>query len=92
MLFAFVLFLVLIAVPNQSLAEKYAELIVTQDAEGSFPQIPLKNVKVDAQIVDFLAKVVVTQTYENDQKVPLECIYRFPLEEKSGNCHPIHSS
>jgi len=31
-----------------------------------------------------LAKVQITQVYKNEELYPLECIYKFPMDEKSA--------
>lgn len=50
--------------------------------EGS--QVPLKSVKVSSTIVDFLSQVELSQTYSNDLDVPIEAVYKFPLDEKAA--------
>jgi len=47
-------------------------------AGGGTEQMPLKSTAVDAQIVGVIADVVVTQTYENTGRVPIEAEYVFP--------------
>jgi len=41
--------------------------------------MPLKNTKVDAEVTGIGARVVVTQTFQNTSKTPIEAVYTFPL-------------
>ncbi len=45
---------------------------------------PLKHTNVDASIVGFLARVTVTQAFENPYETPIEAVYTFPLSEKGA--------
>jgi Ca-activated chloride channel family protein len=48
--------------------------------------IPLVGVVVEAQIRDYGARVVISQRYRNDEDVPVEAVYRFPLDEAAAVC------
>lgn len=48
------------------------------DGRAAF-SMPLKNTKVDAEVTGIGARVVVTQTFQNTSKTPLEAVYTFPL-------------
>lgn len=45
---------------------------------------PLKNTSVKADISGFLARVTVTQEFENNFTEPIEAIYLFPLSQNSA--------
>lgn len=48
--------------------------------------VPLKDVRVDAKIVDVVAKMTVQQTYYNQEPNPIEVVYVFPLDAKAAVC------
>lgn len=50
------------------------------------PYVPLKDVRVDAKIVDVVAKMTVQQTFYNEEPNPIEAIYIFPLDTKAAVC------
>jgi Ca-activated chloride channel family protein len=50
---------------------------VLRTAEGA--PVPLQTVAVRAALRDLLAEVEVVQTYRNDEAVPIEAVYSFPL-------------
>jgi Ca-activated chloride channel family protein len=45
---------------------------------------PLKNTAVKADISGFLARVTVTQEFENSFTEPVEAVYTFPLSHNSA--------
>jgi Ca-activated chloride channel family protein len=45
---------------------------------------PLKHTDVHASISGFVARVVVTQTFENSLPDPIEAVYTFPLSERAA--------
>ncbi|XP_012497125.1 PREDICTED: poly [ADP-ribose] polymerase 4 [Propithecus coquereli] len=55
-----------------------------QDRSGNL--VPLKDVCIKGRIIDFVAQVVVFQTYRNQSPVPIEAKYIFPLDEKAAVC------
>jgi hypothetical protein len=55
-------------------------------ARQSGESIPLEHVRVDANVVDFCARVTVHQRYKNREDVPLEVVYVFPLDEGAAVC------
>ena len=48
--------------------------------------VPLQGVRVEATIRDYAARVVLSQRYRNDEALPIEAVYRFPLEEGVAVC------
>lgn len=46
--------------------------------------VPLKSVVVKASVVDFITRVKISQVYSNDAGVPIEAIYKFPLDDKAA--------
>ncbi|XP_036049483.1 von Willebrand factor A domain-containing protein 5A-like [Onychomys torridus] len=46
--------------------------------------VPLKSISVNLSINDFVAGVSTTLNYENKEKVPLEAIFVFPMDEDSA--------
>src|SRR6185369_1824292 len=53
--------------------------------EGTeFGVCPLKNTNVKADISGFLARVTVTQKFENSFSEPIEAVYTFPLPQNSA--------
>lgn len=51
---------------------------------GSLGECPLKNTSVKADISGFLARVTVTQEFENSFSEPIEAVYTFPLSQNSA--------
>lgn len=54
------------------------------DDEGQLLTFPLKHTKVSAEISGFIAKVMVTQIFENPYDKPIEAIYVFPLPQDAA--------
>ncbi|XP_026564599.1 poly [ADP-ribose] polymerase 4 isoform X2 [Pseudonaja textilis] len=48
--------------------------------------IPLKDIQIKGRIIDFVAEVVVFQTYENETESPIEAKYVFPLDDTAAVC------
>ncbi|CAF2865979.1 unnamed protein product [Rotaria sp. Silwood2] len=46
--------------------------------------VPLKQVRVDTKIHSFAADVTITQVFQNDESVPVEAVYCFPVEENAA--------
>ncbi|XP_052047314.1 protein mono-ADP-ribosyltransferase PARP4 isoform X2 [Apodemus sylvaticus] len=55
-----------------------------QDASAN--SIPLDSVHIKGRIIDFVAQVIVFQTYTNQSLVPIEAKYIFPLDDKAAVC------
>ena len=53
---------------------------------GSGSAVPLTGVTVAAGISNLCARVTVTQRYVNNESVPIEAVYVFPLDEASAVC------
>jgi len=54
--------------------------VTTMIAPSSNKEIPLKTSHLSANVKDSVASMTYTQTYVNNEKVPLECIYKFPID------------
>ncbi|KAJ1077193.1 hypothetical protein K5549_005363 [Capra hircus] len=54
--------------------------------DGSGNSVPLEDVHIKGKIIDFVAQVVVFQTYTNQSSVPIEAKYVFPLDDKAAVC------
>jgi Ca-activated chloride channel homolog len=52
--------------------------------DGKKLDLPLKHTAVKAEITGYVARVEVTQTYQNPFAYPIEAIYVFPLPENSA--------
>ncbi|XP_070605865.1 protein mono-ADP-ribosyltransferase PARP4 isoform X1 [Erythrolamprus reginae] len=48
--------------------------------------IPLKDIEIKGRIIDFVAEVVLFQTYENESESPIEAKYVFPLDDTAAVC------
>ena len=46
--------------------------------------VPLKNVKLDLKVVDFVGQVTITQEYVNRESNPIEVKYSYPVEESAA--------
>lgn len=55
-----------------------------QDASAN--SVPLESVHIRGKIIDFVAQVIVFQTYTNQSPVPIEAKYIFPLDDKAAVC------
>jgi len=54
------------------------------DDDGKELTFPLKHTRVNAEISGFIAKVMVTQIFENPYDKPIEAIYVFPLPQDAA--------
>ncbi|CAC5400316.1 PARP2_3_4 [Mytilus coruscus] len=48
--------------------------------------VPLKSVHIRAHLLDLVAKVVILQEYKNENNVPIEAKYVFPLDDTAAVC------
>ncbi|KAM4860185.1 protein mono-ADP-ribosyltransferase PARP4 [Thomomys bottae] len=48
--------------------------------------VPLEEVHIKGRLIDFVAQVIVFQTYTNQSHVPIEAKYIFPLDDKAAVC------
>ncbi|XP_074072354.1 protein mono-ADP-ribosyltransferase PARP4 isoform X2 [Macrotis lagotis] len=55
-----------------------------QDLSGF--QIPLEEIHIKGRIIDFIAQIIVFQTYTNISHMPIETKYVFPLDDKAAVC------
>ncbi|XP_069859243.1 protein mono-ADP-ribosyltransferase PARP4 [Dipodomys merriami] len=55
-----------------------------QDIAG-YP-VPLEEVHIKGRVIDFVAQVIVFQTYTNQSQMPIEAKYIFPLDDKAAVC------
>ncbi|CAF1159627.1 unnamed protein product [Adineta steineri] len=53
-------------------------------AQEQSQYVPLKRVSVDSTIRAFAADVTITQIFRNDETVPIEAVYCFPIEEQAA--------
>jgi Ca-activated chloride channel family protein len=59
--------------------------LITLDDEGKPAGLcPLKHTEVKASITGFLARVIVTQEFENPYQDKIEAVYTFPLPQNSA--------
>jgi hypothetical protein len=56
--------------------------LVAKDGQA----VPLLGVRVEAEIKDYGARVVLIQRYRNDESQPIEAAYKFPLDEAAAVC------
>ncbi|EXX51742.1 uncharacterized protein OCT59_014089 [Rhizophagus irregularis] len=54
--------------------------------ENKETPIPLQNVVIEANIVDMITEVTISQTYKNVEKDPIEARYKFPIHEAAAVC------
>ncbi|PKY14724.1 hypothetical protein GLOIN_2v1506023 [Rhizophagus irregularis DAOM 181602=DAOM 197198] len=54
--------------------------------EQEIKPIPLQNVTVEANIVDMIAEVTISQAYKNIEKDTIEALYKFPIYEAAAIC------
>jgi len=48
--------------------------------------VPLVGVSARAEIRDYACRVVLTQRFRNDERQPIEAVYKFPLDEGAAVC------
>lgn len=51
-----------------------------------FVDIPLTGVLVEAEVLDFITEVKISQSYRNTENVPIEATYNFPVDEAAVVC------
>lgn len=54
--------------------------------DKSANSVPLDSVHIKGRIIDFVAQIVVFQTYTNQSHMPIEAKYVFPLDDKAAVC------
>ena len=59
-------------------------LVAFTQSGKSIGSCPLKTTDVKAEISGFIARVKVTQEFENNFNLPIEAVYKFPLSENSA--------
>ncbi|XP_068251603.1 protein mono-ADP-ribosyltransferase PARP4 [Nyctibius grandis] len=70
------------ALPNTNLSNPVKTGL--QDRLGN--PVPLEGVYIKARTIDFVAQVVMFQTYTNQSSKPIEAKYVFPLDDKAAVC------
>uniref|UniRef100_A0A5F8GNA0 Poly [ADP-ribose] polymerase n=1 Tax=Monodelphis domestica TaxID=13616 RepID=A0A5F8GNA0_MONDO len=55
-----------------------------QDVSGI--PIPLEEIHIKGRIMDFVAQIIVFQTYTNKSHLPIETKFVFPLDDKAAVC------
>jgi Ca-activated chloride channel family protein len=63
------------------MSEKQHSCLIANNA-----QIPLEGVRIEARVSGLCSEVTVTQRYMNTEKVDVEAVYVFPLEEGAAVC------
>ncbi|MBF0121356.1 MAG: VWA domain-containing protein [Desulfobacterales bacterium] len=48
--------------------------------------IPLRSIDIEVDVIDSASKTIVLQKYMNNENIPIEAVYSFPLEESSSIC------
>ena len=48
--------------------------------------VPLEGVSVDAHVVDFCVRTVLSQQFHNREPFPIEAVYVFPIDERAAVC------
>ncbi|MFN8178296.1 MAG: VIT domain-containing protein [bacterium] len=56
------------------------------EVSGQLVDFPLKHTKVDADVSGPVARVLVTQTFQNPYDAPIEAVYVFPLPHDAAVC------
>ena len=46
--------------------------------------VPIRNVRLDVKVVDFVSEVIITQEYVNRESNPIEVLYSYPVEESAA--------
>ncbi|XP_075805124.1 protein mono-ADP-ribosyltransferase PARP4 isoform X3 [Microtus pennsylvanicus] len=54
--------------------------------DKSANSVPLDSVHIRGRIIDFVAQIIIFQTYTNQSHVPIEAKYIFPLDDKAAVC------
>jgi Ca-activated chloride channel family protein len=49
-------------------------------------RVPLVGVSARAEIRDYACRVVLSQRFRNDEDMPIEAVYKFPLDEGAAVC------
>ena len=49
-------------------------------------RIPLRGVTIDIRATGVASRVTVAQRYQNEERVPVEAVYSFPLEDTAAVC------
>ncbi|ELR24909.1 von Willebrand factor type A domain containing protein [Acanthamoeba castellanii str. Neff] len=63
-----------------------AQALQYREEEEPHTNIPLVGVKASATITDVACEVTLVQRYRNDEEVPLEVGYTFPLDSRAAVC------
>jgi hypothetical protein len=56
--------------------------VLAQQQQAEY--VPLKRVIIDSRIHAFAADVTITQVFRNDEAMPIEAVYCFPIEEQAA--------
>ena len=72
-------------IPNQSIAMsshiEVCGLIIIREGDLEPIPVPLTGVSVKARIIGSVAEVSIEQFYVNRENIPIEAVYKFPLDE-----------
>ena len=61
-------------------------LVIEKEGGIESVPVPLTGVSVNVRIVDLIAEVEIEQRYVNRETIPIEAVYKFPLDEGAGVC------
>ena len=65
-------------------------IIENRDREPT--PVPLTGVSVKANVIDLVAEVTIEQRYVNNEKQPIEAVYKFPIDEGTKETLISHTS
>ena len=66
----------------QNFEENCCGLICQIDKSSIIP-VPLKNVRLNIKVVDFVTQVEIYQEYVNSESNSIEVLYSYPVEESA---------
>ena len=70
--------------PVESQDKTLSPYFFIKSEDPAVDQLPLKSTSADVKVAGVIADVMVTQTYKNEGKKPLEAIYIFPASTRAA--------
>jgi len=70
--------------PMESQDKTLSPYFFVKSDDPTVDQLPLKSTSADVKVAGVIADVIVTQTYKNEGKKPLEAIYIFPASTRAA--------
>ncbi len=70
--------------PMEETNKTLSPYFFVKSGDAGVDQLPLKSNTADVKLIGVIADVVVTQTYKNEGKRPLEAIYVFPASTRAA--------